>query len=317
MSAVAAPPPTALDRSVKHRNTAGMPTVGVNGIEVFYERFGDAGDPALLMVCGLGMQSVGFEDELVSQLVALGLQVIRYDNRDVGLSSWIDGAVDDIGAAVMTAFMGGEVDAPYTLSDMAADGIALLDVLDIGSAHILGASMGGMIVQTMAIEHPDRVRSMTSVMSTTGEPEYGTPDPECLSALVSIMAPAETRAERVESGVELQRIIGTVGGWDERRVQDRVELLVDRAYNPAGVARQLLAILASGHRGEQLPQVTVPTMVLHGDADRLVDLSGGRRTAELVPGAELRVMEGMGHDLPPGYWGRAVQAVADVVDVAG
>jgi pimeloyl-ACP methyl ester carboxylesterase len=292
-----------------------MPTVEANGIEIFYERFGDTADPALLMVCGLGMQSVGFEDELVERFAARGLQVIRYDNRDVGLSSWFDGAVDDVDSAVMTAFLGGEVEAPYTLSDMAADGISLLDSLGIGSAHVIGASMGGMIVQTMAIEHPDRVRSMTSVMSTTGEAEYGTPDPDCLSALVSIMAPAETRGDRVAAGVELQTLIGTPSAWDPRRLQGKVELLVDRAYNPPGVARQLLAILASGHRGEDLPCVTAPTMVLHGDADRLVDLSGGRRTAELVPGAQLRVMEGMGHDLPPAYWDRAVQAVDDIVGV--
>jgi pimeloyl-ACP methyl ester carboxylesterase len=292
-----------------------MPTVEANGIEIFYERFGDTADPALLMVCGLGMQSVGFEDELVERFAARGLQVIRYDNRDVGLSSWFDGAVDDVDSAVMTAFLGGEVEAPYTLSDMAADGISLLDSLGIGSAHVIGASMGGMIVQTMAIEHPDRVRSMTSVMSTTGEAEYGTPDPDCLSALVSIMAPAETRGDRVAAGVELQTLIGTPSAWDPRRLQGKVELLVDRAYNPPGVARQLLAILASGHRGEDLPRVTAPTMVLHGDADRLVDLSGGRRTAELVPGAQLRVMEGMGHDLPPAYWDRAVQAVDDIVGV--
>jgi pimeloyl-ACP methyl ester carboxylesterase len=290
-----------------------MPTVEANGIEIFYERFGDPTDPALLMVCGLGMQSVGFEDELVETFAARGLQVIRYDNRDVGLSSWFDGAVDDVDAAIMTALVGGEVDAPYTLSDMAADGISLLDALGIGSAHVIGASMGGMIVQTMAIEHPERVRSMTSVMSTTGESEYGTPDPECLSALASVMAPAETREERVAAGVELQELIGTPSAWDPRRLRGRVELLVDRAYNPAGVARQLLAILASGHRGDDLPRVTAATMVLHGDADRLVDLSGGRRTAELVPGAELRVMEGMGHDLPPAYWDRAVQAVDDIV----
>jgi pimeloyl-ACP methyl ester carboxylesterase len=290
-----------------------MPTVEANGIEIFYERFGDPTDPSLLMVCGLGMQSVGFEDELVERFAARGLQVIRYDNRDVGLSSWFDGAVGDVDVAIMTALMGGEVEAPYTLSDMAADGISLLDALGIGSAHVIGASMGGMIVQTMAIEHPERVRSMTSVMSTTGEPEYGTPDPDCLAGLVSIMAPAETRQERVAAGVELQELIGTPSAWDPQRLRDRVELLVDRAYNPSGVARQLLAILASGDRGEHLPRVTAPTMVLHGDADRLVDLSGGRRTTELVPGAELRVMEGMGHDLPPAYWDRAVQAVDDIV----
>ena len=269
------------------------------------------------MVCGLGMQSVGYEDELCEQLAGEGLRVIRYDNRDVGMSTWFEGSVDNIEVAVMTAFMGGDVDAPYTLSDMAADGIALLDVLDVETAHVMGSSMGGMIVQTMAIEHPHRVKSMTSVMSTTGEPEYGSPDPECLSGLVSIMAPAETREERVAAGVELQKLIGTPAAWDLDRIQARVELLVDRAYNPAGTSRQLLGVLASGHRADGLGELDAPTMVLHGDADRLVHISGGERTAELVAGAELRVMPGMGHDLPPAYWDRLSDAIVDVVDRAG
>ena len=268
------------------------------------------------MVCGLGMQSVGYEDELCEQLAGEGLRVIRYDNRDVGMSTWFEGSVDNIEVAVMTAFMGGDVDAPYTLSDMAADGIALLDVLDVETAHVMGSSMGGMIVQTMAIEHPQRVKSMTSVMSTTGEPEYGSPDPECLSGLVSIMAPAETREERVAAGVELQRLIGTQAEWDLDRIQAKVELLVDRAYNPAGTSRQLLGVLASGHRADALGAVDAPTMVLHGDADRLVHISGGERTAELVAGAELRVMPGMGHDMPPAYWDRLRGAIVDVVDRA-
>lgn len=293
-----------------------MPAARTNGIEIFYERFGDPGDPALLMVCGLGMQSVGYEDDLCTMFVEAGMQVIRYDNRDVGLSSWFDGAVDDVEGSIMKAFMGEPVESPYTLSDMAADGMALLEHLGIDTAHVMGSSMGGMVVQTMAIEHPDRVLSMTSVMSTTGEPEYGTPDPECLGGIMSIMAPAETREERVAAGVELQRIIGTPTEWDLGRVQTKVEMLVDRAYNPAGTARQMLAILASGHRGETLPKVEAPTMVLHGDADRLVHISGGRRTAELVPEAHMRVMEGMGHDIPPAYWERTVEAVVHIADVA-
>ncbi|MEZ5347946.1 MAG: alpha/beta hydrolase [Microthrixaceae bacterium] len=238
--------------------------------------------------------------------------MIRYDNRDVGLSTHVDSDVGDVMESFATALGGGEVDAPYTLSDMAADGIGLLDSLDIGAAHILGSSMGGMIVQTMAIEHPGRVLSLTSVMSTTGEPEYGTPDPECLAGLATLMVPAGDRAQRIEAGVQLQKLIGTKGVWDEGWTRQRVAAAVDRAYDPDGVARQMTAILASGSRAEGLSELSLPTVVLHGDADPLVNISGGERTAELVPGAELRVMPGMGHDLPPAYWDRLVAAVADL-----
>ncbi|MCB0954047.1 MAG: alpha/beta hydrolase [Microthrixaceae bacterium] len=289
-----------------------MSTTQANGIEVFYETFGDPTDPTLLLVNGLGTQAIGQDQEYCEALAALGLHVIRYDNRDVGLSTHVDSDVGDVMESFATALGGGEVDAPYTLSDMAADGIGLLDSLDIGAAHILGSSMGGMIVQTMAIEHPGRVLSLTSVMSTTGEPEYGTPDPECLAGLATLMVPAGDRAQRIEAGVQLQKLIGTKGVWDEGWTRQRVAAAVDRAYDPDGVARQMTAILASGSRAEGLSELSLPTVVLHGDADPLVNISGGERTAELVPGAELRVMPGMGHDLPPAYWDRLVAAVADL-----
>jgi pimeloyl-ACP methyl ester carboxylesterase len=286
-----------------------VPTTKANGIDIYHESFGDPADPTLLLVNGLGTQAIGYEPEYCRALVELGLHVIRYDNRDVGLSTHIDAAAGDLMEAFGTAVAGGEVPAPYTLSDMAADGMCLLAELGIEAAHVAGSSMGGMIVQTMAIEHPDRVLSMTSVMSTTGEVDYGMPDPDCLAGLATIMAPAETRAERIESGVELQRLIGTPTEWDEQRTTERVSQQVDRAYDPDGTSRQMLAVLASGSRSDGLAALDLPTMVLHGDADRLVAISGGERTAELVPGAEFRVMEGMGHDLPPAYWDRAVDAI--------
>jgi pimeloyl-ACP methyl ester carboxylesterase len=295
-----------------------MASTMANGIEVHFERFGAEADPAVLLVCGLGAQAPGFEAEMIDLICALGLQVIRYDNRDCGLSTHFhDAGAPDIPSAVMTAFSGGVVEAPYLLGDMAADGMALLDALGIGSAHVVGTSMGGMIAQTMAIEHPDRVMSLTSVMSTTGEPEYGTPEPDCLAGIAAVMQPAEQREVRVRQGIELQKLIGTESEFDLDRVQARVEMFVDRAYDPAGTGRQMLAILASGHRADGLAAVEVPTMVLHGDADRLVNVSGGRRTAELVRGAELRVLPGMGHDLPPAYWGDFVSAIAHVVARAG
>jgi pimeloyl-ACP methyl ester carboxylesterase len=194
---------------------------------------------------------------------------------------------------------------------MAADGIGLLDSLEIDRAHVLGSSMGGMIAQTMAIEHPERVRSLTSLYSTTGEPEYGTPDAEVLASLLSIMVPQDTREGRVATSVELARLIGSPDVFDESRARALAELLVDRSYDPEGVARQMVAILASGSRAEGLAALAVPTMVLHGDRDPLVNVSGGRRTAELVPGAELRIFEGMAHDMPPSYWDRIVGGLLD------
>ena len=208
---------------------------------------------------------------------------------------------------------GQPVDAPYTLSDMAADGIGLLDALDVEQAHVVGSSMGGMIAQTITIEHPERVRSLTSIMSTTGEPDVGTPDADCLTGIMSIMSPVEGRDARVAQGIELARLIGTRSVFDEARVRARTERFVDRAYDPGGTGRQMMAILASGSRADRLPDVTVPTVVIHGDQDPLVNVSGGRRTAELIPGARLEVLDGMGHDLPPAYWAPVVAGVTAAV----
>jgi pimeloyl-ACP methyl ester carboxylesterase len=289
-----------------------MPTMQANDVEIYYEAFGDPSHETLLLVNGLGTQAVGYETEFCEGLVSKGLHVIRFDNRDVGLSTHLEAEVPDVFETFAAVAAGGEVHAPYTLSDLAADAVGLLDGLSIDAAHIFGSSMGGMIVQTMAIESPSRVRSVTSVMSTTGEPEYGMPDPDCLGGLASIMVPAETREERIASGIALQKLIGTPGSWDADRVRDRVSEQVDRSYDPEGTARQMTAILASGSRAEGLAELDVPMMVLHGDADRLVNITGGRRTAELVKDAEFRLMEGMAHDLPPSHWERAIDAVATV-----
>ncbi|MEZ5238555.1 MAG: alpha/beta hydrolase [Microthrixaceae bacterium] len=288
-----------------------MPTTRANDIQIYFETFGDPADETVLLVSGLGTQATGYEEDFCQGLADRGFHVVRFDNRDVGLSSHLDAEVPDMLAAFATATSGGAVEAPYTLSDMAADAVGLLDSLEVGRAHVYGSSMGGMIVQTLSIEHPDRVRSVTSVMSTTGEPEYGMPDPECLAGLATIMVPAETRAERIDSGIRLQELIGTPGGWDPDQVRRRVAEGIDRCYDPDGTARQMMAILASGDRAEGLSSLEAVTIVLHGDADRLVNISGGRRTAELVADSEFRVMEGMGHDLPPAYWDRAMAAVVD------
>jgi pimeloyl-ACP methyl ester carboxylesterase len=285
-------------------------TAPVNGIEIGYETHGDPEGEPLLLVMGLGAQLTTWPVELCDALADRGFHVVRYDNRDTGLST----KFADVGGDFMTSFLkasqGEPVELAYTLSDMAADGMALLDHLGIESAHIVGASMGGMIAQTMAIEHPARVRTLTSIMSTTGEPEYGTPQPDAIAVL--LRPAAVTRDEAIEADVTARRVIGSPEHFDEAVARERAAEAYDRCYNPAGTARQLLAIVAGGSRAEGLAQLAVPTLVIHGDIDPLVTFSGGQRTAELVPGAELLALEGMGHDLPPAYLGPIVEAITSL-----
>ncbi len=290
-----------------------MPTTTTtDGIELHFDAHGD-GDETLLLVCGLGAQSINYDVEFCHSLAALGVRVVRFDNRDTGLSSHLHDAEVDVLGAVVAATAGEPVDSAYLLSDMAADAVTVLDALEVDRAHVVGASMGGMIAQTIAIEHPDRVQSLTSIMSTTGEPDVGTPDAEVLGSLLGVLSPSEDRAARIEAAVSLNRIIGTQWCFDEVRVRARAAEAIDRAYDPAGTGRQLAAILASGSRADSLGSVDASTVVLHGDADPLVHHSGGVRTAELVPGAELRTLDRMGHDLPPEYWPQIVDGVASAV----
>jgi pimeloyl-ACP methyl ester carboxylesterase len=284
-----------------------MPTARVNGIELYYEVRGDDDGEPLLLVNGLGSQLISWDDEFLDSFVDRGFRVVTFDNRDVGLSTWIDTPDLQIGDAVAGAMGGGQIDAPYRLSDMAADAVGLLDALGINSAHIVGTSMGGMIVQTIAIEHPTRVRTLTSIMSTTGELEVGLPTGEALSVLVR--PTAKSREEAIEAHVESQRVIGTPDAFDEERARRRGAANYDRAYNPVGIGRQLIGIMASGSRVEGLQALDVPTLVIHGDLDPLVGISGGRRTAELIPGAQFVEIEGMGHDLPPSSWARIVDEI--------
>ena len=269
-----------------------------SGLGIAYERFGDPAAPPVLLVMGLGRQMLGWLDAFCVALVDCGVQVIRFDNRDSGLSTHLH----DAPAPDAMAALGGDFSsATYTLSDMAADTVGLLDALGLESAHIVGASMGGMIAQTMAIEYPDRVRSLTSIMSTTGDTTVGQATQEALGALLS--APATSRREAVERTVSTFRVIGSPGfEFDEEGVRERAGIAYDRAYDPPGVARQLVAVLASGDRTAGLRAVNVPALVLHGAEDPLVDVSGGWATAEAVPDAELVVFDGMGHDLPRELW---------------
>ena len=298
-----------LDRSVKDEQDDQVTTAiaPANGIEIAYETHGDPGDEPLLLVMGLGAQLIAWPIELVDALVDRGFFVIRYDNRDVGLSTKFSDDGLDVMTSLMQAVQGEPVTAPYLLSDMAADGMALLDHLGIASAHIVGASMGGMISQAMAIEHPTRVRTLTSIMSTTGDSDVGTPIPEALAVLLG--PPGRNREEAIEVSVRGSKAIASPALFDEAVARERAEAAYDRCYNPAGTVRQLLAIVASGSRAAGLASLDVPTVVIHGDADPLVTPSGGVRTAELIPGAELIMIEGMGHDLPPAVIGQVVEAV--------
>lgn len=255
---------------------------------IFYEAFGDPAHPTLVLVNGLGSQCINYADDWCRMFAAEGLHVVRFDNRDVGHSRRFAGEpVDEHGAA-------------YTLADMAGDVVDVLDTLGVPTAHVMGLSMGGMIVQQLALDHPHRVVTMTSVMSSTGEPEYRR---STMNAQRLLTEPgATTREGYVQQWIEGLREWGSPAFADEDRWRGEAERAWDRGYDPAGVERQYLAILASPSRADRLRSLTVPTLVIHGDRDTLIDQVGGRRTAELIPGARLEIIEGMGHDYPPGLW---------------
>lgn len=283
--------------------------VGPDRLDIAYERFGDPALPPVLLLMGLGTQMLGWPDGFCDVLVAGGVHVIRSDNRDIGLSSHLcDAPTPDLPAI----FRGDTSSASYTLSNMAGDTVGLLDALGLDAAHMVGASMGGMIAQTMAIEHPGRVRSLTSIMSTTGDPSVGQATPEAMAALLS--PPATTRDESIERTLKILRVIGSPGfELDEADVRWRTGLAFDRAHDPVGVARQLAAIAGSGDRTAALGSVSAPTLVVHGADDPLVNVSGGRATARAIPGAELVVLDGMGHHLSRELWAEIAGHIGELV----
>jgi len=286
--------------------------VGPSEIDIAYEQFGDPEAPPVVLVMGLATQMLGWPDGFCEMLADLGHHVIRFDNRDIGLSTHLhDAQPPDLQAALS----GDTSSASYKLADMAGDTVGLLDALGLGSAHIVGVSMGGMIAQSVAIEYPERVRSLTSIMSTTGNPAVGQPTQEALAVLLA--PPATSRVEAIDRSVAVYRTIGSPGfEFDEAGVRERAGLSYDRANDPVGTARQLVGIVASPDRTEPLGSVSVPTVVIHGDADPLVNISGGRATAAAIPDAELVVIDGMGHDLPQALWPEITQRIAGVVKKA-
>jgi len=270
-----------------------MPIAHHGEIDLFFEAFGSETDPTLLLVNGLGSQCINYDEQWCEKFTARGYRVIRFDNRDTGLSSKLD-------------------DHTYTLRDMAGDALAVLDTVGVERSHVLGISMGGMIGQRLAIDHGDRLLSLTSVMSRTGEPGYGESSPAALAAMMT--KPARTRDEYVDNEIASRRVYGSKPEWfDEPYLRARAARAFDRCYCPAGVARQMQAIVSDGDRAAGLRTLTVPTLVMHGDRDPLIDPSGGRRTAELIPGARYVEIAGMGHDYPAAVWDLWVETWADFV----
>ena len=275
-------------------------------VELAYETFGEAGDPPLVLVMGLATQMLGWPDEFCQALADVGFHVVRFDNRDIGLSTHLDEAgMPDLSPL----FVGQPItSAPYVLADMADDTVRLVDALGLGRVHLVGASMGGMIAQEVALRHPECLLSLTSIMSTPA-PNVGPPTPAASAVLFS--PPATNESEAAERAIAVYRVIGSPGhSLDEAALSSRAQESFRRANDPAGVARQLAAIHASGDRTERLHELRVPTLVLHGEDDPLVQVDGGRATAAAVPGARLVTWPGMGHDLPRGMWPTIVGEIA-------
>ncbi len=287
-------------------------TAEANGIRLAYETFGDreSGRP-LLLVHGLGTQMLEWHEDFCRALVERGFFVVRFDNRDIGLSTHLSDAPHP---DLLAALSGDFSSASYRLEDMADDAAGLLDVLEVPAAHVVGASMGGMIAQTLAIRHPDRVLTLTSIMSTPA-PQIGAPTQAALGVLMA--PPATSREEAVKRKLWAYGVLGSPGHpLDEEWYAQVAGEAYDRAYDPVGVGRQLLAVNASGDRTEGLRQLQVPTLVVHGEDDQLVQVEGGRATAAAVPDAELLVIPGMGHDLPRGLWPQVVDAIARLAERA-
>jgi len=273
-------------------------------VEIYFETFGLATDPALLMINGLGSQCVNYRVEMCERLAASGYFVIRYDNRDVGLSSKMDESKFDVDAADASPTNDRRARHGYLLSDMSRDGLAVLDALNVSRAHVMGASMGGMIAQTMAIEYPERVLTLTSFMSTTGDPDVGQPSQRAGELLFG--ARSTDRDSYVAFQLECAKVWGSPACFNEEFRTAIAQEAFDRNFCPAGVGRQLRAIRASGSRTVKLGALELPALVLHGDADTLINISGGRRTAGAIPGAKFVVIEGLGHDYPPQYWDQLI-----------
>jgi pimeloyl-ACP methyl ester carboxylesterase len=284
--------------------------VKANGIELAYDTFGEPGSPPMLLIMGLGCQMIDWKDEFCSLLAGSGFRAIRFDNRDVGQSTiFHDAGHPSIDAMLAAMGRGERIAAPYLLSDLVADTVGLLDALGIEKAHVVGLSMGGMIAQLLAADHPDRALTLTSIMSSTGEPGLPASMPEAWACLT----------ERLETELEpfiaqylrkWQVYCGPRYPFDPNAGKDHAVRVFARGVHPAGRDRQMAAILASGSRKAALARVSCPALVIHGASDPVVRIEGGRATARAITGAELLTIEGMGHDLPKAVWPAVVDAIA-------
>ncbi|MHA1489228.1 MAG: alpha/beta fold hydrolase [Promethearchaeota archaeon] len=286
-----------------------MPKAKVNNIEIEYETFGDPSSKPLLLIMGLGSQMIRWDVEICELLVNCGFYVIRFDNRDVGLSTKLEEAGEpDVMKLFMAAQKGEPISAPYTLDDMADDAIGVLDALNIQKAHICGASMGGMITQIIGYRHPLRVLSLCSIMSSTGNPDLPPPKPEAMKIL---LAPAPTEREaNIEGSIKRMRVLyGSGFPFNEKKARKIVTESYDRCFYPPGYIRQIAAIMATGNRREKVATIKAPTLVIHGGDDPLVSIEGGKDTAKAINGSKLLIIDGMGHSMPPETWPRILEAI--------
>jgi pimeloyl-ACP methyl ester carboxylesterase len=275
-----------------------------DGITLCYDEFGDPADPPLLLIMGLATQMIAWHDDFCGELAGRGFHVVRFDNRDIGRSTHMSFRPASPGQMLRRRVPREQ----YTLSDMAKDTAGLLKGLDMAPAHIVGVSMGGMIGQTLAVEHPDLVRSLTSIMSNTGNRWRGQPAPSVMRHL--LRPPPTDRQGMVEHATKIFGMVGSTGfEGNSEHIRDYVSRSFDRGHEVAGGARQLGAVIASGDRTKQLASIRAPTLVIHGTVDKLVRPSGGKATAKAIPGAKLKLIEGMGHDLPPGAWPQLIDAI--------
>lgn len=283
--------------------------VGPSKIKVVYQRIGNPALPPVFLIMGAGAQMINWPEGFCLELARHGLHLIRFDNRDAGLTTHFSNApVPDFSAIQSGDFS----TVAYTLSDMAADTVGLMDALGYDRAHLVGASMGGMIAQTIAIEYPERVRSLTSMMSTTGNPLVGQPDYSVLASLGS--PPYDDRQAYIDWQIQSRKAIGSPKyPFDENAIAKIAGLAWDRDHDPLGMLRQAAAVIKSGDRTEQLRSIKVPTLVIHGEDDKMIDISGGRAVASAIPGAELVTFKGMGHDLPKPLWPVLAEKIAHLI----
>ena len=290
-----------------------MPQVSANGISIEYESFGSHADPTLLLIMGLGMQMIAWPEPFCRELAAQGFRVIRYDNRDTGFSTKLDGARSpSVAALLLRSLLRLPIRVPYTLRDMADDAVGLLDELDVETAHIVGASMGGMIAQNIAASFQNRVRSLTSIMSTSGHRALPGADPLVSRHIFRTRPTSGDRDEVIAHNMRTLELIGSPAyPVDEETRREMTSQSFDRCYYPAGFIRHVGAIVQDGDRRKRLATISAPTLVIHGREDPLVPLPGGIDTAEHISGARLEIVDGMGHNLPPGLWPMLVEMIAE------